>query len=248
MRSTASRGTTVEDAIDRGLPTETKHIGIVAATAEGAALCYRRICQEAEHIMGRHAHPEITMHTFPLHSYLELIERDDWSHIALLMSKSSAKLSAAGADFVICPNNTLHHAFEQVVSVIPWLHIAHVVAKEAVRHGVRRVAVFGTRLLMEGPVYGHELDEAGIEHVLPEPDDRARIHDIILTELVRGQFARRSQVYLYDLIARMKAEGCDAVILGCTELPLLIGPDDPALLVLDSTRLLAQAAVLRATS
>jgi len=248
VNHTVSRYRTGEDMIGRRLLKEAKHIGLVAATAEGAALCYRKICQDAGQVMGRHAHPEITMHTFSLRSYLDLIEQDDWSRIAVLMSQSSAKLSAAGADFIICPNNTLHHAFHQVVSPIPWLHIAQVVAGEAVRQGFRRVAVFGTRLLMEGPVYGQPLDEAGIEHVLPDPDDRTRVHHIILSELVRGQFARRSQAYLYDLIAGMKAEGCDAVILGCTELPLLIGPEDPALPVLDSTRLLAQAAVKLATA
>ena len=224
-----------------------KHIGIVAGTAEGAALCYRRMCQEAEYHMGQHAHPEITMHTFSLRSYLDLIERQDWSAIAVLMSRSAAKLSDAGADFVVCPNNTLHHAFSQVVSSIPWLHIADVVAEEAVHRGYRRVAVLGTRGLMEGPVYADPLDRRGLKQVLPEAEDRARIHDVILNELVRGQFARRSQSFVYDVIARMKAGGCQAVILGCTELPLLIGPDGPALPVLDSTSLLAEAAVRYAT-
>ena len=135
----------------------------------------------------------------------------------------------------------------QVVSPIPWLHIADVVAEEAVHRGYRRVAVLGTRGLMEGPVYADPLDRAGIQRALPEADDRARIHDVILNELVRGQFARRSQVFLYDVIDRMKAGGCQAVILGCTELPLLIGPEGPALPVLDSTSLLAEAAVRYAT-
>jgi aspartate racemase len=232
----------------RGRLKEAKHIGILAGTAEGAALCYRTVCREAEHIMGRHAHPEITMHTFSLRLYLDLIERKDWSAIAVLMSQSSAKLSEAGADFIICPNNTLHLAFHQVISSIPWLHIAEVVAEQAVQRGYRRVAVLGTRLLMEGPVYAERLDKAGIEQILPEADDRTRIEDIILNELVRGQFARKAQIYLYDAITRMKAGGCEAVILGCTELKLLIGQGRPALPILDSTHLLARAAVMRATS
>jgi aspartate racemase len=225
-----------------------KHIGILAGTAEGAALCYRTICREAEGIMGRHAHPEITMHTFSLRTYLDLIERKDWSAIAALLSESSAKLSNGGADFIICPNNTLHLAYHQVISSIPWLHLAEVVAEEAAQRGYRRVAVLGTRLLMEGPVYAERLDKAGIEQILPEADDRTRIQDIILTELIRGQVTRQSQIYLYDAISRMNAGGCEAVILGCTELPLLIGEEDPALPILDSTRLLARAAVMRATS
>jgi len=243
MNSVAGRQERSRETVTPQRAPTAKHVGIVAGTAEGATLCYRRICQEAEQRMGRHAHPEITMHTFPLRSYLDLIEREDWSAIAVLMSRSAAKLCDAGADFVVCPNNTLHHAVSQVGSSIPWLHIADVVAEEAVRRGYRRVAVLGTRGLMEDPVYADPLDGAGIEQILPIAEDRARLHDIILTELVRGQFPRRSQAFLYDVVAGMKAGGCEVVILGCTELPLLLGPEDSVLPVLDSTSLLAQAAV-----
>ena len=135
-----------------------------------------------------------------------------------------------------------------MISSIPWLHLAQVVAEEAAQRGNRRVAVLGTRLLMEGQVYAERLDKAGIEQILPEADDRTRMQDIILTELIRGLVTRQSQIYLYDAITRMKASGCEAVILGCTELPLLIGQEDFALPILDSTRLLARAAVMRATS
>ena len=132
---------------------DVRHIGIVAGTAEGAALCYRTICREAERFLGPHAHPEISMHTFSLGTYLEFIEADRWVDVADLLSQSSAKLARAGAEFIICPNNTLHRVFDAVRSPIPWLHVAEVVAAEAFQQGSRRVGLLGTRSVMEECVY-----------------------------------------------------------------------------------------------
>ena len=124
-----------------------KHIGIVACSAEGAALCYRTICMEGTALLGRHAHPEVTMHTFPLSEYMRYIERDDWENVANLMLSSVSKLAKVGADFAICPDNTIHQAFDLVVnkSPIPWLHIAQEVAAEAKRKEYKCLGVLGTR-------------------------------------------------------------------------------------------------------
>src|ERR1700722_11278405 len=194
----------------------TRHIGIVACSAEGAALCYRTICTEAARVMGEHAHPEITMHTYPLARYMEFIHRGDWQQVAELMLWSTRKLAQASADFVICPDNTIHQAFDSVVerSPLPWLHIADAVAQAAVERGFKRLGVMGTRYLTEGPVYPQRLESCGLSTLIPPPADRERVNAIIFDELVAGVFTEESRLYLNEVISRLKAEGCDAVILG----------------------------------
>lgn len=224
------------------------HIGILACTAEGAALCYRTICREVADLLDCHLHPEITIHTFSLRSYLDLIDRNNWTGVAALMSQSAAKLAQAGADLIICLNNTLHRAFDQVVSSISWLHIADIVAAEAARRGYRLVGLLGTRIVMEGSFYAQKLGLRGIDSVIPDENGRSRIAQIILTELIAGQYTDRSRLYLQGVISQMKTRGCDAVILGCTELPLLVSEEQSVLPLLDSTRLLAQAALKHAAS
>ncbi|HYE26596.1 MAG TPA: amino acid racemase [Clostridia bacterium] len=225
------------------------HIGIVAGSAEGAALCYRTICAEAPALLGRHAHPEISMHTHPLAAYMERIYRDDWAGVAELMLSSANKLKACGADFLLSPDNTIHRAFAEVEkrSPLPWLHIVEEVAKEAGERGFRRLAITGTKYTMEGPVYPEVLSRHAIEFRVPSPLDRGRIDQIIFDELVNGVFRAESLGFFRQVIDRLKSEGCDAVVLGCTEIPLLISPEQSPLPVLDSTRILARAALKRAT-
>jgi aspartate racemase len=227
----------------------TKHIGIVACSAEGAALCYRTICIEGMNLMGRYAHPEVTMHTFPLSQYVRYIEAGDWENVASLMLASVAKVAKVGADFAICPDNTIHQAFDLVVkeSPIPWLHIAEEVAAEAKRQSYKCLGVLGTRFLMEVPVYPNKLAAMGIEHRFPEKKDRERINEIIFDELVYGRFPSEARAYFNEVIGRLKNLGCDAVVLGCTEIPLLVTQESSPLPTLDSTRLLARAALKEAT-
>jgi aspartate racemase len=224
------------------------HIGIVACSTEGAALCYRTVSLEGARAIGRHDHPEVSLHSFSLAEYMKSIDAGDWAGVAELMLGSAEKLAKAGADFLICPDNTIHQAFDLVEhrSPRPWLHIAREVAAEARRHGYRRLAVLGTKYLMEGPVYRDALKTAGIEHRVPGAEQRRRINEIIFDELVNGQFLPRSLAYYIEVIRGLKDEGCDAVALGCTEIPLLVTEKDSPLPILDSTRLLAQAAVRKA--
>ncbi len=226
-----------------------KHIGIVACSAEGAALCYRTICIEGANLMGSYAHPEVTMHTFPLSEYMRYIEAGDWEGVASLMLSSTDKLAQVGADFAICPDNTIHQAFDLVVrkSPIPWLHIAEQVAAEAKRRNYKRLGILGTRYLMEGPVYPGKLAAIGIEHRIPEVEDRRRISAIIFDELVYGRFPSEARAYFNEVIGGLKNQDCDAVVLGCTEIPLLLTEKNSPLPTLDSTRLLARAALKKAT-
>jgi aspartate racemase len=227
----------------------TKHIGIVGCSAEGAALCYRTICLEAEPLMGRHAHPEVTLHTISLAEYMKPIEAGaGWEPVAELMLRSAEALQRAGADFLICPDNTIHQALPFVLprSPLPWLHIAEEVGKEAKRRGFRKLGITGTKFLVSGPVYPEKLDQLGIGYVRPTPAEQERINTIIFDELVRGQQTAESLAYLQQVIGELKAQGCDAVVLGCTELPLLIGDRESPLPTLDSTRTLSRASLRHA--
>jgi aspartate racemase len=225
-----------------------QHIGIVACSAEGAALCYRTICLEGAELLGRHNHPEVSLHSHPLAEYMKYIEPGDWAGVAELMMSSAEKLSRAGADFLICPDNTIHQALDLVThrSPRPWLHIAQEVAHEAKRCHHKRLGVLGTRYLMEGPVYPEKLKAAGLEHRIPGPQQREKINQIIFDELVNADFTPRSLAYFREVIRTLADEGCDAVVLGCTEIPLLVTPDTSPLPTLDSTRLLARAALRKA--
>jgi aspartate racemase len=224
------------------------HIGIVACSTEGAALCYRTISLEGAEMLGRHEHPEVSLHSFSLAQYMKHVDAGDWAGVAELMLSSAEKLARGGADFLICPDNTIHQAFDLVEhrSPRPWLHIAREVGKEAKRREFKRLAVLGTRYLMEGPVYHETLKAAGIDRRVPGAEQRERINQIIFDELVNSQFLPRSLAYYVEVIRGMKDEGCDAVVLGCTEIPLLVTPEVSPLPTLDSTRLLARAAVRKA--
>ncbi|HJR73590.1 MAG TPA: amino acid racemase [Luteimonas sp.] len=226
----------------------TQHIGIVACSAEGASLCYRTICAEGAKFLGPHGHPEVSMHTPPLAAYVECLDRGDLAGVGELMLASADKLASIGADFLICPDNTIHQALPHVLprSPLPWLHIAEVVAEEAARRGYRKLALTGTRWLVDSEVYPEKLAAQGLEWVRPTPAERAEIGRIIMDELVCGVFKPESVAYFQDVIARMKAQDCDAVVLGCTEIPLILDDTNSPLPTLDSTRLLARAALRRA--
>ena len=228
----------------------TRHIGIVACSAEGAALCYRTICVEGPQVLGGHAHPEVSMHTPSFADYVRLIDRDDWPGVGELMLASARKLAGMGADFLICPDNTVHRALPYVESRSPrpWLHIAEVVAAQAVERGFRRVGLTGTRWLVESEVYPEKLAARGVECVRPSATERAEINRIIMDELVRGIFESKAVAYFQGVIDRLKGQGCEAVILGCTEIPLIIDDSKSSLPTLDSTRLLARAALRRAVA
>lgn len=227
-----------------------RHIGIVGCSAEGAALCYRTICVEGAQLLGPHAHPEVTLHAHSLAAYVECLEAGDLQGVGELMLSSTHKLALAGAEFVICPDNTIHQALPLVEarSPLPWLHIAEVVADEAVRLGHQRLGLTGTRWLVDSEVYPGKLGARGIGFLRPVPDDRDTVDRVIMDELVRGVFRPESVAQLQGVIGRLEQQGCDAVVLGCTELPLVLNDGNSPLPTLDSTRLLARAALRRAVA
>lgn len=222
-----------------------KHIGILAHSFEGAALCFRTACLEGVRRLGPHSHPEITMTCAPMSLLLEAWERNEKQVLRAAFMEDARKLAAAGSDFFVCPDNTAHIALESSGEPypIPGLHIGEVVAEQAARDGRTKIGILGTRFTMTGPVYPGSLGRRRIDWAVPEEVDRKVIDDIIFNQLCLGEFRDESRNAYVRIIEKLKADGCDAVALVCTEIPLLIRQEDSPLPILDSTRLLAAAAV-----
>ena len=226
-------------------PAGFKAIGIVACSAQGAALCYTTICNEASRSMGAHGHPEVALHGHSLAAYVACLDRGDLDGVAALMLSSASRLQAAGAHVLICPDNTIHAALPRVTPhcPLPWLHIAEVVARHASERGYRRIGITGTRWLVASEVYPEQFARFGLQAVRPRDEEREEINRFIMEELVQGIFSAAAVGYFQGVFRRMKDEGCDAVVLGCTEIPLIMNDDNSPLPTLDSTRLLARAAL-----
>lgn len=222
-----------------------KHIGIVACSYEGAALCYQTVCREGAELLGEHAHPEVSLHNIPLSAYMEFIYRNDWDGVAELMRETAQKLLSIGAEILICPDNTIHKVYEKAAQGLgkPWLHIAEEVLKVAEERKYRQLGILGTKYLMESAVYPEKCAVYGIHARIPAEAQRLEINRIIFEELVYGVIKPESQEYFLQIIAGLQQEGCDAVVLGCTEIPLIVLPEISPLPVLDSTRILARAAL-----
>jgi aspartate racemase len=185
------------------------------------------------------------MYTHSLATYMKCIYRDDWEGVGELMLDSAHKLAQIGAEFLICPDNTVHQGlpFVQHRSPLPWLHIADVVAGDALRRGFRRLGLTGTKYLVESEVYPEKLTSRGLDYLRPNDSEREEIDRIIMDELVYGVFTPEAVAYFQRVITRFKDEGCDAVVLGCTEIPLIMNDSNSPLPTLDSTRLLARQAL-----
>jgi aspartate racemase len=224
-----------------------QHIGVVACSAEGAALCYRTICVEGAALFGPHNHPEVSMHTYPLAEYMNCVYGGNWQGAGELLLASASKLAAIGADFLICPDNTMHQALPYIESQspLPWLHIAEVVALRAAERGFRCLGLIGTRYLVESEVYPEKLTPLGLRYMRPNTAQREEINRIIMDELVYGVFKPDAVAYCQQVIEELRERGCDAVVLGCTEIPLIMNDSNSTLPTLDSTRLLARAALRR---
>jgi aspartate racemase len=226
-----------------------KHIGIIGVSYEGAALCYRTICNEGKDWLGPFENPEVTMHQFSMGAYHFPSNAENWDQVSETILESAHKLARIGAEFLICPDNTVHVSIDPIIerSPLPWLHIAEEVAREAKARGYTRVGLLGTQPLMEGPVYPRRFDLVGIQLVTPTLEQRQQVQKYIVDELIYGILLPDTRKYFQSLIEGFRQQGCDAVGLCCTEIPLLISPEDSVLPTLDSTRLLARAALREAT-
>ena len=222
-----------------------KHIGILAHSFEGAGLCFHTACLEGVARLGPHMHPHITMTCSPMALVMDAWERGDNAALRAFFKADADRVAAAGADFFVCPDNTAHIALENAGEPfpLPGLHIGEVVADQAVRDGRRKVGILGTKYTMSGPVYPGALGRRGLDWAVPGEDDQAMVNRIIFEELCLGEFTAESRETYVRVIEDLAGQGCDAVALVCTEIPLLLSQDVSPLPVLDSTRLLARAAV-----
>ncbi|WHI50606.1 amino acid racemase [Microbulbifer sp. MLAF003] len=230
------------------LNNEIKHIGIVGCSAEGAALCYKTICNESAKYLGKHAHPEVSMHTHSLASYVQYLESNNFEGIGDLMLSSAKKLKAQGADLLICPDNTIHQAFNYISSKspLPWLHIVDCVVDSALSKGYTNLGILGTQWLVESDVYPEKIEAANISWQRPPQRTIEKVGHLIMYELVNGIFKPDTIQYFQDIIRQFGEAGCDAVVLGCTEIPLIINDSNSPIPTLNSNRLLAEAAMAEA--
>lgn len=224
------------------------HIGILAHSADGAALCFLEMVREASRHLGAHAHPEITLSVLPMAPTLPLYEAGDYAGVRRHLAHTAQRLAAAGCDFFVCPDNTAHIALELPGAdlPLPGLHIAQIVAERARADGRRTVGLLGTKWTMDGPVYPAAFARKGLGMVVPPPDERAYVDQVIFGELCQGVISDHARAEYVRIIGELRDRGCDAVALSCTEIPLLVTPDVSPLPTLDSTRLLARAAVAAA--
>lgn len=226
-----------------------KHLGILAHSTGGAALCFLTFCEEGFRRSGRHEHPDVTLDYIAFGFSMPAWEAGDHAAVRATLATSVDRLARAGADFFACPDNTAHLALEAPGPelALPGLHIAEVVADQAAAEGRTRVGVLGTAFTMDGPLYPRVLAERGIAAEVPEAEDQRIVNEIIFRELVAGVVTEASRREYVRVIDRLAARGCDAVALVCTEIPLLVTPEVAPLPTLDSTRLLARAAYEVAT-
>jgi aspartate racemase len=225
-----------------------KTIGIVAHSAEGAALCFLTACHEGEARLGAHLHPTLVMSAIPLGLSMHGWETDDHRTVARHLSDGVRQVADAGADFYVCPDNTAHIVLEKIAAdlPLPGLHIADVVCREIAAGGYRHVGLLGTKWTMTGPVYRTALEKRGLPLSIPDEAVRAELNRAIFEELVEGDFKPQTTDRFLKAIDDLKARGADCVILGCTEIPLIVTAANSPLPVLDSTRLLAKQAVIEA--
>lgn len=221
-----------------------KHLGVLAHSTGGAALCFLAFCQEGFRRTGRNEHPDITLDYIAFGYSMPAWDAGDHAAVRGTLATSAQRLARAGADFFACPDNTAHLALEAPGPdlPLPGLHIAEVVADRAAAEGRTRVGVLGTRYTMDGPLYPRALAARGIAAEVPDAEDRALVNEVVFKELVNGVVSDASRRQYQAVIERLADRGCDAVALVCTEIPLLVAPGDSALPTLDSTRLLARAA------
>lgn len=225
-----------------------KTLGIAAHSAEGGALCFLTACREGAVHLGPHMHPRIVLSAVPMGLSMPGWERDDHAVVGRFLAEGVQQVAEAGADFYICPDNTAHIVLEQIAEdlPIPGLHIAEVVCREIMTRGWKRVGLLGTSWTMTGPVYAKALAQRGLEQLIPGAAMRERLNAAIFDELCQGIFAADTTGLFVRAIADLRAAGADCVILGCTEIPLIISDANSPLPTLDSTRLLATYGVREA--
>lgn len=227
-----------------------KHIGIVGVSAEGAALCYSTMVQESSKILGEFRHPEISLNNLSFQMIVEVQRWKDWKTVGQILVSSIKKLKEIGADFAVIPANSVHYSFDYLKehSPLPLLSIVDVTVKECLERGYKRVGVLGVGVTMSDGLYENPLRAAGIEPVIPDQEQQNILNELIYQEIIPKKVTTATVDKAIAVVQSLKEQGCDAVILGCTELPIIITEEHSPLPFVDTTRLLAKKAVELALS
>ena len=227
-----------------------RHVGIVAVSPEGSALCYRNLARRAMQIADPSQRPMITLHNRPFSDYLDAIYRDDWEAVGDILLASAQCLADAGAEFLILPDNVAHHALHYVESrsPLPWVSMIDLVAEAIDRDNRKAVGVIGTKLVMYGSTYQSILGLKGIAVHAPQENDAEAIDKIIFGELVHGRVTEPSRQLFHDAVSRLADRGCEGVILASTEAPLLIDAETSSLPTYDPVDLLTAGVLEMATA
>ncbi|EPR36222.1 aspartate racemase [Alkalidesulfovibrio alkalitolerans DSM 16529] len=222
-------------------------LGILGGMSHESTLeYYRRLNRDvAARMGGLHSAP-LLIHSFDFAGIAALLEAERWDALGETLGQAALNLARAGAQGMVIATNTMHLVADEVarVSGLPVLHIAKATGAAARRAGCSRVGLLGTRFTMETGVYADVLKaDFGLSTLIPDEPDRAFVHEAIFGELVRGVFADSTRARFREIMARLAEAGAEGVILGCTEIPLLIGPDDAAMPLFDTTALHCDMAV-----
>lgn len=225
-------------------------IGLIGGMSwESSAEYYRIVNQESNRRLGGVHSARCLMYSVDFEGIKRLQHEGDWSRLAEAMQEAALRLERGGADFIVLCTNTMHRVADAITSAvsIPLLHIADPTADRIKAAGFSRIGLLGTAFTMEQDFYkGRLAQHHGLEVIVPDEDDRRIVHEIIYRELVLGQVRPESRQAYREIIARLIERGAQAVILGCTEIMLLVSDEDSAVPLFDTTTIHALAAVDRA--
>ncbi|MCP3937472.1 MAG: aspartate/glutamate racemase family protein [Actinomycetia bacterium] len=226
-----------------------KTIGLLGGMSWESSIEYERIINErVRESRGGTASADLIIRSYDFSAVEALQEADDWDGAARLLAGDARRLQEAGADLIVLCTNTMHRVADSIEAAIdvPFLHLADATAAAVVDAGITTVGLLGTRYTMEQDFYRGRLGSHGLEVVVPDEPDRTTVHDVIYDELVRGVVDERSKAAYLDVIGRLAERGAQGVIAGCTEIELLVGPDDVDVVFFPTTRLHAEAAAAAA--
>ena len=222
-----------------------KKIGLIGGiTPESTILYYQILNTLSANQLGKTHSAELIINSFDFGQISQLLTEGSWDLLDKKMADTAISLEGAGASCILICANTMHLCVDAVRKVvhIPVIHIAETTAKEIQKKGIQKVALLGTKYTMEKDFFRDILNEHSIETIIPDAEERDEIHRIIYDELAQGEFKKSSKESYLKIIDRLILNGAEGIVLGCTEIPLLINQNDVSLPIFDTARIHAAAA------